>query len=101
MEEAQKAKAAAEALFAGGGVSENMPTTVVADAVGRSLLEVLVDVKLIPSKSEGRRIVQQNGLAVNDVKITDPNAVITEDMFTENGMIVKKGKKAFHRVKLS
>ncbi len=100
-EEAEKAKAAAEALFAGGGVSENMPTTVVADAIGRSLLDVLVEVKLIPSKSEGRRIVQQNGLSVNDVKITDPNAVVTEDMFTENGMIVKKGKKAFHRVKLS
>lgn len=100
-EEAKKAQAAAQALFAGGGVSENMPTTIVADAVGRSLLEVLVDVKLIPSKSEGRRIVQQNGLSVNDVKITDPNAVVTEDMFTENGMIVKKGKKAFHRVKLS
>lgn len=100
-EEALKAQSAAEALFAGGGVSENMPTTVVADAIGRNLLEVLVEVKLIPTKSEGRRNVQQNGLSVNDVKVTDPNAVITEDMFTENGMIVKKGKKSFHRIKLS
>ena len=100
-EEAKKAQAAAEALFAKGGVSENMPTSVVADAVGRNLLEVLAEIKLVPSKSEGRRIVQQNGLSVNDEKVTDPNCVISADMFTENGMIVKKGKKVFHRIKLS
>lgn len=100
-EEAKKAQEAAEAIFSGGGVSENMPSSVVADAVGRNLLDVLCDIKLIPSKGEGRRLVQQNGLSVNDVKITDPMAVVTADMFTDAGMIVKKGKKVFHKITLN
>ncbi len=100
-EEAKKAKEAAEAIFAGGGVSENMPSSVVADAIGRPLLDVLCEIKLIPSKGEGRRLIQQNGLSVNDVKATDPNAVITADMFTEDGMIVKKGKKIFYKITLA
>ncbi len=98
--EAQKAKEAAEAIFARGGVSENMPTSVVADAVGRILLDVLCEIKLIPSKAEGRRLIQQNGLSVNDKKVTDPADVITADMFGEDGMIVKKGKKVFHKIVL-
>ncbi len=100
-EEAKKAQEAAEAIFANGGVSENMPSSVVADAVGKNLLDVLCDIKLIPSKGEGRRLMQQNGLSVNDVKVTDPAAVVTADMFTADGMIVKKGKKVFHRITLS
>ena len=99
-EEAKKAKEAAEAIFANGGVSENMPSSVVADAVGRPILDVLCDIKLIPSKGEGRRLMQQNGLSVNDVKVTDPAAVVTADMFTEDGMIVKKGKKVYHKITL-
>ena len=100
-EEAKKAKEAAEAIFANGGVSENMPSSVVADAVGRPILDVLCDIKLIPSKGEGRRLMQQNGLSVNDVKVTDPAAVVTVDMFTEDGMIVKKGKKVYHKITLA
>lgn len=97
-EEAKKAQEAAQAIFANGGVSDNMPGSVVADAVGRSLLDVLVEIKLIPSKGEGRRLIQQNGLSVNDQKVSDPNVVITADMFTADGMIVKKGKKVFHKI---
>ncbi len=63
-EEADKAQTAAEAVFGAGAVSENMPSSVVADAVGTGLLDVLVSVKLIPSKGEGRRLIQQNGLSV-------------------------------------
>jgi len=99
-EEAKKAKEAAEAVFGGGGVSENMPTSNVPDAVGRVLLDVLCDIKLIPSKGEGRRLMQQNGLSVNDVKTTDPATVITADMFKDGAMIVKKGKKVFHKITL-
>ena len=99
-EEAKKAKEAAEAVFGGGGVSENMPTSNVPDAVGRVLLDVLCDIKLIPSKGEGRRLMQQNGLSVNDVKTTDPATVITADMFNDGAMIVKKGKKVFHKITL-
>ena len=100
-EEAQKAQAASEAVFAGTGSVENMPTSVVADAVGRGLLDVLCEIGLIPSKGEGRRLMQQNGLAVNDEKVTDPNTVVSEEMFADGYMIVKKGKKVFRRIILS
>ena len=99
-EEADKAQTAAEAVFGAGAVSENMPSSVVADAVGTGLLDVLVSVKLIPSKGEGRRLIQQNGLSVNDEKVTDPNMVVTADLFDGDGMIVRKGKKVYHRITL-
>ncbi len=100
-EEAEKCKKTAEAVFSGGGVSEDMPTTVLADAVGMGILDVLAATKLVPSKGEARRLIQQNGLSVNDEKVTDVNMTVTEDMFGENGMIIKKGKKVYHRVVLS
>ena len=101
-EEAEKAKAAAEAIFAGGGVSADMPTSeVTADDIdGKSILDLLTQIKLIPSKGEGRRLVQQNGLTVNDEKVTDPNMAVNADMFANDGMIVKKGKKVYHRIVL-
>lgn len=101
-EEAEKAKAAAEAIFAGGGVSADMPTSeVTADDIdGKAILDLLTQIKLIPSKGEGRRLVQQNGLTVNDEKVTDPNMAVSADMFANDGMIVKKGKKVYHRIVL-
>ena len=99
-EEANKAQAAAEAIFANGGVSADMPTTEInfADYEGKSVLDMLVGISFIPSKGEGRRLVQQNGLSVNDVKVTDVNMPVTADLFTDDGLIVKKGKKVFHRI---
>ncbi len=99
-EEAKKAQDAAEAIFANGGVSADMPTTEVniADFEDKTLLDMLVSINFVPSKGEGRRLVQQNGLSVNDVKVTDVNMKVTDDLFTENGLIVKKGKKVFHRI---
>ncbi|MDD6483312.1 MAG: tyrosine--tRNA ligase [Clostridiales bacterium] len=97
-EEAQKCKATAEAVFAKGGVSEDMPTTVIPDVAGMGVLDMLVKTGLVPSKGEARRLVQQNGLSINDEKFTDPQGVISPDMIKENGMIIKKGKKTFHRV---
>ena len=97
-EEADKVKAAAEAVFAGGGVSADMPTTVIADVVGMGVLDVLVATGLVQSKGEARRIVQQNGLSINDAKYTDVNGTITADMLTDDGIIIKKGKKVFHRL---
>ena len=101
-EEAEKAKAAAEAIFAGGGVSADMPTSeVTADDIdGKAILDLLTQIKLIPSKGEGRRLVQQNGLTVNDEKVTDPNMAVNADMFANDGMIIKKGKKVYHRIVL-
>ena len=97
-EEADKVKAAAEAVFAGGGVSADMPTTVIADVVGMGVLDVLVATGLVQSKGEARRIVQQNGLSINDEKYTDVNGKVTADMLTDDGIIIKKGKKVFHRI---
>ena len=99
-DEADKVKAAAEAVFGGSGVSVDMPTSVIADVVGMGVLDMLVATGLVPSKGEARRLAQQNGLTINDAKYTDVNGTVTADMVTENGIIIKKGKKTFHRVVL-
>ncbi len=99
-EEANKCKEAAEAVFAKGGISENMPTTSIPDLVGKGILDVLVECGIVASKAEGRRIITQNGLSVNDVKATDVNMTVSEDMIIDGSMIIKKGKKVFHRVTL-
>lgn len=96
--EAEKAKATAEAVFAKGGISEDMPTTNLPDAVGMGVLDMLAATGLVASKAEARRLVQQNGLTINDAKYTDVNGTVTEDMFVDGSMIIKKGKKTFHRV---
>ncbi len=97
-EEAKKALDAAKAVFAGGGNSENMPTTeLTADQLtdgAMNILEMMLAAKLIPTKSEGRRLVQQGGVSVNGEKVTDPNAMIA----VEGEVIIKKGKKVFHKV---
>lgn len=97
-EEAERVKAAAQAVFGGGGVSADMPTTVIPDVVGMGVLDMLVKTELVSSKGEARRLVQQNGLSINDAKYTDVNGTVTADMVTEDGIIIKKGKKVFHRV---
>ena len=97
-EEAEKAQATAEAVFGKGTVSEDMPTTVIADVVGKGVLDMLVETGLFKSKGEARRVVMQNGLSINDEKYTDVNGVVTEDMVTNDGIIIKKGKKVYHRV---
>lgn len=97
-EEADKARDAAKAIFANGGVSENMPTTELSvDELtdgGMGILNLLVKTKLAPSTSEARRNVQQGGVSINDEKITDPKAVIK----ISDEIIIKKGKKTFHKV---
>ena len=100
-EEAQKAEAAAKAVFAGGGVSENMPTTElsaadVGDGIG--VLELLVKCGLVPSKGEGRRLVQQGGVVAGNEKVSSIDRTFTADEFAGEGLILKKGKKTFHRV---
>ncbi len=100
-EEADKALEAAKAVFGGGGNSENMPSTVLtADQLteGRiGILDLLTICGLVPTKSEARRNVQQGGVSVNGEKITDPKAEIT----ISGEVILKKGKKIFHKVTLA
>lgn len=95
---ANQVQAAAEAVFAGGGVSENMPTTEVDTLDGKNILDLLVETKLVPSKAEGRRLVQQGGVSINDEKVTDVALTLDNSYAGEDGMIIRKGKKVFHRV---
>lgn len=97
-EEADKAQAAAKALFSGEGDESNMPTTEFDSfpAEGDQLLNILVKCGLTTSRGEGRRLIEQGGLSVNGEKVSDPNIVITEAQLKE-GIKIKKGKKVFHK----
>ena len=99
-EEATKAQNAAKALFAGGADNSHMPETVLTDDDFTDgsimLLDMMVKAGIIKSKGEGRRLITQGGVSVNDEKATDPNMSFTANDFT-NEIIVKKGKKVFHK----
>ncbi len=99
-EEANKALEASRAVFANGGVSADMPTTELAadNFVDGSILvsDLLVLGGLAPSKGEAKRLIQQGGILVNDEKVVQFNASVALDTFAD-GLIVKKGKKVFHR----
>ncbi|WP_303298112.1 tyrosine--tRNA ligase [Mitsuokella multacida] len=95
-EEANKAKKAAEALFGGAGSTQDMPT--VAAETGKKLLDVLTAGKVFASKSEGRRLIQQNGLSLNDAKVTDVDYILQDSDFTDGEAIVKKGKKKYFKL---
>lgn len=97
--EADKARAAAEAVFGGSGSDENMPTIELApDDAGRKLLDILVDGRVFSSKGEGRRLIQQNGLSLNGVRVADAAYVLSEEDFEGGGAVVRKGKKKFYRL---
>ena len=96
-EDAKAAQSTAEGLF-GGGSTENMPQTVLESAENETmLLDLMVLAGIVPSKSEGRRNITQGGVSVNDEKVTDPNMMVSIDSLKE-GIIVKKGKKVFHKI---
>lgn len=98
-EEADKAQAAAEAVFGGSGSNENMPTIqLTAENEGQKLLDILVAGQVFESKGEGRRLIKQNGLSLNDAKVEDPDYVLTDGDFTDGEAIVRKGKKKFYRL---
>ncbi len=99
-EEAEKAKTASHALFAGGGDDSNMPTTNITEdqlndgTIG--IMDLMVACKLVASKSEARRLVQQGGVFVNDEKIAAIDFTVTKDML-KDGVKIRKGKKTFHK----
>ncbi len=99
-EEAEKARAAAKALFAGGSDDANMPTTeITADQLtdGKiAILDLMMACKLIPTKSEGRRLVQQGGVTVNEEKVAAVDAAFTAEQLQE-GLKIRKGKKVYHK----
>ena len=102
-EEAQKAIDTARSLFGGGADAADMPSTVLDPALvgetGIGILDLLTAAGLVPSKGEGRRLIQQGGIALDGEKVTDPMSVVSRDRL-EQGVVVKKGKKVYHKVSL-
>ena len=100
-EKAKNAENAAKALFGAGGDSANMPTTVLADADfengGINILSLLVATGLCPSRGEARRLVQQGGIVVDEKKVESIDESIPQEKFSGEGVIIRKGKKVFHK----
>ncbi|MFT4145956.1 MAG: tyrosine--tRNA ligase [Mobilitalea sp.] len=100
-EEATKAMEASKALFSGGMKSEDIPTTTYAASrfeEGIDLITMMLDAKMATSRSDARRTIEQGGVTVNEVKVTDFAKVFTsKDFDADQALLVRKGKKAFHR----
>ena len=101
-EEAEKAQAAAKAIFAGGGNSENMPSTTLSaedfSEDGLNIIDAMIKACLVTSRGEARRLIEQGGVSVDDVKITAPAHIIPLADFEKGYVIIKKGKKVFHKI---
>ncbi len=100
-DEAVKAKKASEALFGGGSDDANVPGTVLTKDTfneNNGILDLLLVLKLIPSKSEGRRLVKQGGIYVNDERIEDIEHQVTLDDLKDGSLMIRKGKKTYHKV---
>ena len=101
-EEAAKAQAAAKAIFSGAADLDNMPSTTLTDADftdGKiDILDILMKAEITKSRGEGRRLVQQGGISVDDAKVTDFAMTFAQADLKEKPIVVKKGKKIFHKV---
>ena len=101
-EEATKAQEAAKAVFGGAGNADNMPSTELAaedfSEDGLGIIDALCKANLCPSRGEARRLIQQGGVSVDDVKVTDPMYIIPLSDFEKGYVIIKKGKKVFHKL---
>lgn len=104
-EEAMKAQNAARAIFGGGAHSENMPSTELSDGDFTdgeiSVLDLLAKTKLVPSKGEARRLIDQGGISIDDEKVNSVTAKISKSSFEKGFVIIKKGKKVYHKAILS
>ncbi|NLZ71987.1 MAG: tyrosine--tRNA ligase [Clostridiaceae bacterium] len=98
-EAASDAQKQARQLFSGAGRSDNMPTYELTEdeAFNTAILDLLSTNKMVPSKSEGRRLIKQGGVYLNDIAITDPNALMNANDFKNNEVIIRRGKKNFFR----
>ena len=98
-EAAKSAEKSATEIFTGQS-SENMPTVEIENVVGKKLLDVLAAEKIIESKAEGRRLISQNGLSLNDAKVSDADYIFAESDFENNSAVIRKGKKKFYKLVL-
>ncbi len=102
-DEAKKAETAAKSLFGGGAAGGSVPTTEISREEygdGMQIIELLEKCKLIPSRGEGRRLVQQGGVKVAEQKVGAIDFVVSPDLFKDDTILIQKGKKTFHMVKL-
>ena len=103
-EEAKKAQEAAKALFVGGGDMSNVPSTMLEasdltdGAIG--ILDLMLKCSLVPSKKEARRLIEQGGVELDGEKVSDVNTSVPADRLSGDGVMIKKGKKVFHRASL-
>ena len=101
-EEAKKAQEGARALFAGGADTANMPSTELTDDDFQDgsvdLISMLVKTGLVPTRSEGRRAIEQGGVSIDGEKITDIRYTVSKESIPENGLVLKRGKKKFHKI---
>lgn len=101
-EEAQKAQEGARALFSAGANTDNMPSTTISQSDftdGQiAVLDLLVKAKLAPSKGEGRRLIEQGGISINDAKVASATAKLSPADFHQQFIVIKKGKKVFHKI---
>ncbi|MBU3090778.1 tyrosine--tRNA ligase [Clostridium sp. CF011] len=96
-EEAVKAQTAAEALFGGGTNMSSVPkVSIPCDMKNAGLMDILVYTKVVPSKAEARRLIEQGGLTINDKRIEDKNATLLEENFKDGCVLIKKGKKKYY-----
>lgn len=103
-EEAIKAQEAAKALFSDGANMDHVPSTEITKEElgdGINIIDLMIKADLIKTKSEGRRLIEQNGVRVNDEVFSDLVKVITENDFNDGKLMIKKGKKVFHRIILN
>ena len=101
-EEAKKAESAAKALFAGGVDMSNVPTvTIPREKLGTGILDILAENKIVPSKKEARRLIEQGGLSINGEKVTEVTRVISEEDFKDGAALVKRGKKNYNKIELA
>lgn len=100
-EEAKKAEEAAMALFAGGADMSNVPTvSITKEELGSSIIDIMASTKILPSKKEGRRLVEQGGLSLNGEKVTDVSRVLTEEDFEDGIALIKRGKKNYNKIEI-
>lgn len=99
-DEADKAQQAAEALFGGAGALDNAPTTQISlsDINSKRLIDILPATGLVSSISEGRRLIDGGGLHAGETKITDPNTLLDSNLFKDGSLLLRKGKKTYHRI---
>jgi len=79
----------------------NVPTvSITKEELGSSIIDIMASTKILPSKKEGRRLVEQGGLSLNGEKVTDVSRVLTEEDFEDGIALIKRGKKNYNKIEI-